>query len=65
MNIGRACAIFAQINRDKYTDDEKAMAIYAVLNMATHNSVTKDNMLVVIKWLFDRLWSVGEDKGDE
>lgn len=62
MGIGKACAIFMQIESDKYTDEEKATAIYHVLKMPTHNGVTKDAMLAVIKWLFERRWeATGED----
>ena len=41
MNIGKARAIFDQIDSDKYTEDEKAVAIYIVMAMETKNSVTK------------------------
>ena len=65
MNIGKACAIFMQINDAKYTDDEKAIAIFDVLKMPTHNGVNKDSMLAVIKWLFDRCYEVEEAKKNE
>jgi len=58
MNIGKACAIFAQINSDKYAPTEKAEAIRDVWEMPTHNGVTKDGMLAVIRYLlaeYDRL----------
>jgi hypothetical protein len=51
MNIGKACAIFAQIDSEEYTDEEKGTAIYDVLKMPTHNGVTKDQMLKVIDYL--------------
>lgn len=54
MNIGKACAIFENINSEKYSEYEKAMAIYIVMNMETHNSVTKASMLEAIRWLWDR-----------
>ena len=54
MNIGKAMAIFHNINSDKYSETEKAMAIYRVMHMETHNSVTKNSMLKVIRWLWDR-----------
>lgn len=54
MNIGYARAVFENINSDKYSDYEKAMAIYRVINMETHNSVTKASMLEAIRWLWDR-----------
>jgi len=64
MSIGKACDIFAQIDSEKYEDDEKAMAIYHVLKMPTHNGISKDKMLSVIKWLFERQWDVEEVQAD-
>lgn len=61
MNIGKACAIFMQINSDKFSDEEKGEAIYHVMKMTTHNGVTKSSMLAVIGWLFDRLWEAFYD----
>lgn len=53
MDIGKAMAIFHNINSDKYSETEKAMAIYRVMHMETHNAVTKASMLNVIRWLWD------------
>lgn len=53
MNIGKACAIFKQIELDKYTDTEKLIAIDCVLNMVTHNGVTKDEILKAFKWFLE------------
>ncbi len=58
MNIGRAMAIFENINNDTYSDEEKALAIYKVTKMPTHNSVKKDSMLSVIKWLWDKCYEI-------
>lgn len=62
MNFGKAMAIVIQIDSDEFTDEEKATAIYLVMNAPTHNSITKDNMLKVIKWLWDKSyeWFVPE-----
>lgn len=54
MNIGNARAIFEDINNSEYSEVDKALAIYMVMYMETHNSVTKASMLEVIKWLWDR-----------
>lgn len=54
MNIGKAMEIFEDINSDEYSDADKALAIYRVMYMETHNSVTKASMLKVIRWLWDR-----------
>lgn len=54
MTLGKACAIFLQIDSEKYTDEEKAIAIHETMNMPTHMSITKDSMLAVIKYLWHK-----------
>lgn len=61
MNIGKAVAIFLQIESDKYTDDEKGTAIYEVLKMPTHNGITKDRMLAVINYLLRICFDVPDE----
>lgn len=53
MNIGKACAIFEQIQKEKYSDNEKLWAIKDVLDMPTHNGITKDTILNAFRWFFD------------
>ena len=53
MNIGKACAIFEQIESDKYSNTEKLIATDIVLNMKTHNGVTKDEILRGFKGFLD------------
>ena len=65
MDIGKAMAIFNNINSDKYSVNEKAMAIYRVMHMETHNSVTKASMLEVIRWLWDRQFELVEGEEDD
>ena len=67
MNKGKAMAIFLQINSEEFTDEEKAEAIYLVMNMATHMSIKKDNMIEVIKWLWNQKyeWVEDEEKAGE
>ena len=60
MNIGKARTVFENINSDKYSDILKAMAIYRVMHMETHNAVTKASMLEVIRWLWDRQFELVE-----
>lgn len=60
MKIGKACAIFLQIDSEEYTVIEKGEAIYHVMNMPTHNGIKKDVMLSVIKWLFNQCFSLEE-----
>lgn len=53
MNIGKACAIFEQIQKEKYSDNEKLWAIKEVLDMPTHNGITKNTILNAFKWFFN------------
>ena len=53
MKIREAWLIFANINTDKYTDEEKGEAIKMIADMPTHNSITKAKMLDVIKYLWN------------
>lgn len=62
MSIGKACRIFMDIDSDTYTDDEKGTAIYEVLNMTTHNGITKDAMLKVINYLLRFVFDVPEEE---
>lgn len=60
MNLAKAIAIFAQIDSDKYTDDEKGTAIMQVTQMPTHNGITKTAMLKVIWWLLNMCFDLPE-----
>jgi len=61
MSVNKAVAIFTNINSNNFTDDEKAIAIHQVVNMATHNAIKKDDMLAVIKFLWDKLYEIQEE----
>lgn len=58
MNNGKAMAIFRQIESDLYSDNEKREAIYQVMNMPTHNSVTKAMCFAAIRYLFELTFDV-------
>ena len=58
MNKGRALAIFENIENASESTEEIGVAIYIVMNMETHNSVTKDSMLKVIRWLWNRAFEL-------
>jgi hypothetical protein len=60
MNKGTAMGVVKDITSDRFTDEEKAEAIYLVMNMATHNFVTKADFLNVIKWLWNRFYEYVE-----
>ncbi len=53
MNNGKACAIFKDITIPGLTDIERGVAIKTVLNMETHNGITKNEMLEVIRFLWN------------
>ncbi|MBR4683181.1 MAG: hypothetical protein IKP06_07815 [Elusimicrobiaceae bacterium] len=50
MNIGKAAAIFKNINNQEYTDAEKIEAINEVVAMDTHNGITKADVLAALNW---------------
>jgi hypothetical protein len=62
MKIGKAAAIFEQIDSDNYTDKEKALAIYNVLKLETHNSIKKASILKVTQYLFDKLYEIEDSE---
>ena len=51
MTIGTAVGIFQNIDREDIHDEEKGAAILKVLDMPTHNGITKECMLRVIRYL--------------
>lgn len=65
MNIGKACAVFNQIESDKYSDDEKLRAIWAVLDMPTHNAITKDKIIAAFRWLFEYAIEIDSEEEEE
>lgn len=64
-SIGTAHAIFHSIEDKRWTDEEKAGAIYDICQMETHNSVTKAAMLKVIWWLLHRAFDFHNEKETE
>ena len=65
MDIGKAMAIFEDINNSEYSECDKALAIYRVMHMETHNAATKASMLEVIRWLWDRQFELVEGADDD
>lgn len=53
MKFGQAYKILENIDSDVYTVDEKAMAIKVILDMETHNGVTKAVLLKAMNWLWN------------
>lgn len=60
MKIGKACAIFMNIDSPDYTTEEKGTAIMHVVEMPTHMGITKDAMLKVIWWLLNLAFDLPE-----
>ena len=52
MDIKEAVAIFKNIYLSEETVDEKKAAIKTVLEMETHNSITKNEILNALDWLY-------------
>ena len=58
----KALTIFCDINSDRWTDDEKAIAIHMIANEAENlNSTTRKMMIEVIKYLWNQLYYLTED----
>lgn len=62
MKLGKACAIFQNIDSPDYSDEEKGLAVLKVSRMETHNSIRKDDMLKVIRWLLELSFELPEKK---
>ena len=58
MMTGRAVMIFNDINNDVFSENEKGLAIWTVMNMPTHNGITKDKMIEVIRWLWNQSFEI-------
>lgn len=65
MNTRTAIGIFCNINIDKCTLLEKGEAIYEVLQMPSHMSITKDDMLKVIDWLWNQVFELSDQEETE
>ena len=63
MNNGKAVAIFRNIKSDKYTVNEKGVAIIQVLSMATTNSITKVDFKNALAWLWNEHFEI-ETEGE-
>lgn len=60
MNLGTACVIFQNIDKPDISTEEKAAAIFKVINMETHNSITKASMLKALRWLLELSFDIQE-----
>ncbi len=62
MNIGTALDIFEHVKDTPYTIETKGLAIRKVIDMDTHNSVTKKSMMDVIEWLWDMVFEMRQEE---
>lgn len=62
INRGEAAYIFKNINSELYTDEHKGAAIHNVMNWVTHNSITKADMLDVIRYMWNLCFEMKEDE---
>lgn len=58
MTYAHAHKIFTNIDSKDYSEKEKAEAIYIILDMETHMSITKQQMLEVTKYLWNCLYEI-------
>lgn len=56
MIVPVAFALFKDIQNPGFSDLEKGAAIKVVMDAATHNSITKADMLLVIRWLWNMVF---------
>ena len=55
MTIGQAASVFYDIESSTIRDKEKMNAIRFIAGLVTHNSIKKDAMMKVIRWLIARM----------
>ena len=61
MTMGDAYVIFSNIDTAEFDDEVKGLAVWKIARMETHNSVTKDMMVKVIRWLLGLCFEVTEE----
>uniref|UniRef100_A0A6H2A389 Uncharacterized protein n=1 Tax=viral metagenome TaxID=1070528 RepID=A0A6H2A389_9ZZZZ len=54
-------------NWDNMTEQQKIKAVQEEIGLDTHNGTTKDDLLNILKWLWDKFEVVKEDaqRGEE
>lgn len=60
MTYGKAIDTIEHIERR--SDEEIALAIYRILNMASIMAVNKDNLVKIIRYLFDKCYEIQESE---
>lgn len=62
MKLGRAELIFRNIKSKEFNEIEKGLAIRKIIDMETHNSITKDNILEALDWLWNKCYELREEQ---
>lgn len=52
---GQAMAIFRRLDDASVPDEDKLAAVKIISDMATHNSVRKDEILTALRWVLDKI----------
>ena len=55
MELGKATAIFRNIYLSEESEENKKLAIKTVVDMETHNGITKREILNALDWLIDNV----------
>ena len=63
MTYGKAIDTIEHI--EERSDEEIALAIYRILNMASIMAVNKDNLVKIVRYLFDKCYEVEESEDTE
>lgn len=61
MNIGTARAIFDNLNNCNQPMEVKGLAIRKVIDMETHNSITKCQMLKAMNWMWEQIFELKQE----
>ena len=61
MNIGMARAIFDNLDDCKQPIEVKGLAIRKIIDMETHNSITKHQMLKAMNWMWEQIFELEQE----
>ena len=65
MNIGTAIAIFENLDDCQESIETKGLAVRIVLDMETHNSITKKQLLKAMEWLWSQSFELLRKEGEQ
>ena len=61
MNIGMARAIYNNLNDCEQPMEVKGLAIRKIIDMETHNSITKCQMLKAMNWMWEQIFELKQE----